>query len=209
MIRAIVVALAIAALGAGTAATRAVWEGRSALAAGDEARERGELDAAIERYRRAARWYLPWAPHVRRAYDRLEAIARAAEDAGDLRLALTAWRGVRGSILATRGLYVPFEERLAPAQENIAQLMAAQGSGAGPAAEGAAQHLEGFERTDAPSVAGAITALGGLALWLAGLLVFALRGVTDDDELAPRPAAAAGTLFALGLMLWLGGLAAA
>lgn len=120
-----VVALVLA-LGLGVVVTRAIWAGSRALANGDAAHQRGELARAVELWRSAARWYVPGAPHVGAAYERLEALARAAETGGDLDTALAAWRGVRGSILATRSLYLPHEERLDPANRRIAALMAAR-----------------------------------------------------------------------------------
>jgi hypothetical protein len=53
--RGLAIALAFVIGGAGVVSTRALVEGRRALAAGDEASERGDAGDAIERYRRAAR----------------------------------------------------------------------------------------------------------------------------------------------------------
>jgi hypothetical protein len=104
--------------------TRAVWQGRSALDDGDRALEAGDAEEAIRGWRRAARWYLPLAPHVTDAYERLEDLAGLAEARGDLATAIAAWQGVRGSILATRSFYTPHSERLDPANRHIADLMA-------------------------------------------------------------------------------------
>jgi hypothetical protein len=204
VIRAAIIALALASMGLGVVTTRALWQGRSALAAGDEADARGDVAAAIERYRRAARWYVPGAPHVREAYERLEALAEAAEREGDEATALRAWRGVRSSILATRGVRVPFEERLERANQRIAHLLAAQ-QAEGEDARSAM--LEELERPAGPSPAWMVLALFGLGLWIGGGALFATRGVTRDDALQPRYAAAAGVLVALGLIFWLLGLA--
>ena len=211
MIRSISLVLVVALVGAGLATTRALWEGRSALADGEKARERNDAAGAITGYRQAARWYVPRAPHVRRAYDRLEAIARAAEAEGETSTALAAWRGVRSSILATRSIHVPFEDRLELANRHIARLMAGvEGESVDPGASEAARqawHYERLARIDAPSVGWVLVALVGLLSWIAGGVVFAARGVTAEDTLAFRPALAAGVLFTLGIVLWLAGLA--
>jgi hypothetical protein len=206
VIRGVIIAFVVASIGLGGVATRALWEGRSALAAGDEARARGDLATAIDRYRRAARWYLPGAPHVHTAYDRLEAVAQAAEHRGDAATALAAWRGVRASILATRGARIPFVDRLERANVRIAHLRVAE------LAEGddaRIAHLERLERIDAPSPTWMLVALLGLALWIGGGVLFAVRGVTAADALASRYAVASGVLFAVGLVVWMLGLAAA
>lgn len=206
----------------GVVVTRAVWEGTRALAAGDAAREQRDLPRAITQWRRAARWYVPGARHMSAAYDRLERLAREAEDQGELDTALAAWRGIRSSILATRSLYTPFAERLEPANRHIAALMAElEGRHGGPGAEPvdaqgtlpladeaarAAWHYDLLARSHGPSPFWSLIAILGFAMWLGGGLLFALRGVTADDVLVPRTAAHAGLLVAGGLLVWMLGL---
>jgi hypothetical protein len=194
----------------GVVVTRAVWEGRAALAEGDRALTAGDADLAVTWYRRAARWYVPGAPHVGRAYDRLAAIAAQAEGQGNLELALAAWRGIQGSILATRSFYTPYADRLDPARHKIAALMArVEGDAADPgksAAEREAWHYALLARDEAPSVPWTVVALLGFGLWLGGGFLFALRGVTDEDRLVPRTAARAGVMVACGLVIWMLGL---
>ena len=200
----------VAAVCIGVVLTRAVYEGRQALQRGAAAASAGDAAEAVAQYRRAARWYVPGAPYVGRAYDRLEEIAREAEQAGDVELALSAWRGVRSSILSTRSFYTPHAERLEPANRAIAELMArAEGPEADPGASAAERtqwHYALLSRDEAPSVFWSIVALAGFGLWIGGGVVFALRGVTSDDRLAPRPAATAGVMVAVGLVIWMLGL---
>lgn len=209
----------VLAVGLAAVVTRAVWAGSRALANGDAAQQRGELVHAVDLWRQAARWYVPGASHVEAAYQRLEKLGSEAEQRGEIEIALAAWSGVRSSILATRSVYLPHGERLAPANERIAALMAArerQGAGeAGQAGAGArddaavAWHLERLAPIPGPSVGWSVVALLGFATWLAGGLIFALRGVTSDDRLVPRTAAYAGILVAVGLVIWLLGLSLA
>jgi hypothetical protein len=120
--------------------------------------------------------------------------------------------GVRGSILATRSVYVPFVDRLEPANRRIAALMAASEPGSDPAHSAAAReawHLELLARDEAPAVGFTLLALAGLAGWLGGAAWFAWRGVDDDDRLRGRVAARAGLLVILGLVVWMLGLFAA
>jgi hypothetical protein len=193
----------------GVVVTRAVWEGRSALHRGDQAHQAGDLATAVTWWRRAARWYVPGAPHVGKAYSRLEELAVAAEESGDTTMALAAWRGVRGSILATRSFFTPFEERLEPANRRIAALMASsEGEGADPGksvAERTQWHYELLARDEAPSLAWSVLALIGFGLWLGGGVLFAVRGLRDD-QLVLRSAAWAGALVAVGLVVWMLGL---
>lgn len=213
---------AVVAAVLGALAIRAVWEGRGALHAGDEAAARGDREAAVEGWRRAARWYLPLAPHVGDAYDRLERLARDAEDAGDPDTALAAWRGVRSSALATRWLVIPHDDRRRRADRRIAALMAAApvgaegeaGAGAAPDAGDTPQAREAFylgqlARDEAPSTPWTLVALGGLALLVGGCVQFARTGLDAEDRLVRRAAASAGGMALLGVLGWIVGLALA
>lgn len=210
MRRRLAAALLVVAVAGGVVVTRAVWDGRRALADGDRAAAAGDREGAIRGWRRAARWYLPLAPHVAGAYDRLEALAAEAETRGDLATALAAWQGVRGSILATRSFYVPFEERLEPANRHIAALLGRMEGAAVDAgrteAERTAWHHRLLQRDEAPDVGWTLVALVGFVVWLGGGALFAWRGISAADRLVPRAATTAGLLVASGLILWLLGL---
>lgn len=193
---------------------RVFWDGRAALAEGDAAMARGDARAALTGWRRAARWYAPGAPHVADAYERMEALARAADGRGDGELALEAWRAIRSSSLATRSFYTPHAAELAAADERIAALMARSEVAAAPGkppgnhdeAERKAFHLALLERDDGPSLPWTLVALAGFAGWVGGGFWLARRGVTPDDQLARKPATRAAVLIAAGLIVWLLGL---
>lgn len=189
--------------------TRAVWQGRGALDAGDEALQANDTESAIRHWRRAARWYVPLAPHVADAYDRLEALAALAEKRGDLRTALSAWQGVRGSILATRSFYTPQEERLEPANRKIADLMTRLDTT--PPVDMTPEkladwHYQLLARDESPSVGWSLLAVLGFLLWIGGGVLFAMRGVSAEDRLERRPAITAAVLIMAGLVVWLVGL---
>ena len=205
----------------GAVLSRVFWDGHAALADGDAAHRRAEVaraagdvpgareaeETAIARWRRAARWYAPGAPHVEKAYARLAALAAAAEKAGDRELALSAWRAVRSSSLATRSFYVPYQAELHAANARIAALMAAiEDPAVDPARDQAgrqAWHLALLERDEAPSVGFSILAILGFFTWVGGGFWFAWRGVTADDKLDRRQATVAGVLIVIGLAVWM------
>ncbi len=206
---------------AGAVLSRVFWDGRAALAEGDRAHRSAEVaraagdagaaheheELAITRWRRAARWYAPGAPHVASAYARLAALARAAEAAGERELALMAWRAVRSSALATRSFYTPYRPELAAANQRIAALMAAlEDPALDPGKDAAgrqAWHLALLTRDEAPSVGFSILAILGFFTWVGGGFWFAWRGVTADDRLDRRQAAVAGVLIGVGLLVWM------
>jgi len=201
--------LLCAAVGLGVIVTRVFYDGRAALAAGDAAIAKGDVDGAISGWRRAARWYAPGAPHVIDAYDRLETFAREAEARGNRAGALAAWRAIRSSVVATRSFYTPFPARLAAADERIAALMAADEVAADPKKDEAAArafHAALLARDDSPKLSWTILALAGFAAWVGGGFWFARRGVGADDKLVRREAIRAGVAIVVGLAAWMLGL---
>ncbi len=192
---------------------RAVWDGSAALEEGDMAASAGDSEEAIRQWRRAARWYAPGLPHVERAYERLEALAQAASQAGDSQTELHAWRGIRNSILATRWLLVPFADKLERANKSIAELMAlAEDPRIEPTwtqQQRRDWHLERLGRSYLPAVGWTLLAFAGFAMWIGGAFGFAWRGVSSEDKLQPRAAAYCGLLFIVGAVVWLLGLSQA
>lgn len=193
----------------GVVAVRALWEGRSALSRGDDAQLKGDSERAVRWWRRSARWYVPLAPHVGRAYQRLRDLGLAAENEGDTKTALAAWRGVRSSIRATRSFYTPYSEYIDEADLHIAALMAGQEVLADSSLvhkEREARHYALLKLDQMPSVLWSVIALFGLALWIGAGFAFALRGINENDRLVPKAAAYSGAGIAMGLVLWLAGL---
>lgn len=188
------------ALSVGVVVTRVAWEGVSALSTGSEAARNGDHEGAIRWWRRAARWYLPGASYVDAAYANLEELATTAEASGERDVALAAWRAIRRSVLATRSVYTPHGDRLDRANEHIATLMAAG------EVEARKEHLALLLRPVGPSVSWSLVALLGLAMWLGGAFLFALRGVGRNDRLQVGPARLAAVLVAVGLVVWMLGL---
>jgi hypothetical protein len=117
-------------LGAGTLlllfAGRQVLEGRASIRRADELASQGEVCGSIAHAMRAARAYVPFAPHVREGYDRLRATALRAELDGDLETALLAWEAVRAASKGTRTLWTPFVDRLSEADDHVSSILAAQ-----------------------------------------------------------------------------------
>ncbi len=224
MRRKLVTAAIVAAVVIGALVTRAIWEGRSALHAGDEAMANGDVAGAIDGWRRAARWYVPLAPHVGDAYDRLARVATDAELQQDRITALTAWRAIRSSSLATRWVVTPYADRKAHADQRIAALMAEEPVWGQPVPAGEdptrlaapeagdtvaareAYYAAQLARDGAPSLAWVIVALAGFGGWLGGCVRFARRALGPEDRLDRRVAAESGVLVLIGMVVWVVGL---
>ncbi len=151
---------------------RVVLEGRSALGRGDAALADNRPVDAIAEWEAAARWYLPGAPHVGEAYERLRRFAETHHSAA-------AWYAIRSAARATRGLWQPHAGDLADADREITALAAADPERApagGPdRAKFAAWHAEQLARDPRPSTGSAVLAVLGIATWLAGMALLIRR----------------------------------
>ena len=97
--------------------------GETALAAGD-------YIAAIAGYEAAIHMYTPGSPLVQEAAVKLWAIGEGFERGGDPTRALIAYRSLRSSFFAARGLTAPGREWIARCDDRIAALVKAQAQAA-------------------------------------------------------------------------------
>ncbi|EYF06230.1 hypothetical protein [Chondromyces apiculatus] len=181
--------------------------GEREIAASSEALRRGDAYEAAVHARRAAGWYAPGAPHVRVAYERLIALATAAEGLGNAEIALLAWRGVRTASLETRWLVTPHAADLARANTAIARLSAAQprppGTRTEPASVVEREQLAALSRNEAPRTAWVAVLVAGFLGWVGGA-VWALRKAARPDGSVSWSNARAGVLLcAVGVAAWL------
>jgi hypothetical protein len=195
----------------GVVAARVVYSARTELENARLAAESGKGDPLVH-YRRAARFYVPGSPYHVLALERLAELGRAAQAAGDTPRALSAYRAIRGSILATRSFYVPERARLAHADRQIAALMAEQPAPAIDLGKSKQQlrdeHLALLESSPDPNLFWTCVLLLGFAGFVTSAFAFSERAIDDDDRLRLPEARRWGTaivvgfgMFALGLAL--------
>ncbi|MFT3693402.1 MAG: hypothetical protein QM831_09710 [Kofleriaceae bacterium] len=168
-----------------------VLRGRAELATGDEAMKRGAVTEALRDYEAAARWYLPGAPHVDTAYDRLRDATK------DPKTALLAWRAIRSAATATRTLWQPHKADLEDATTALVRLEASDAN----TGDGAGADRQGYYRArfyeDVRADRGmAILAGFGVILLIAGVIAV-LRGTRKIPVLG---------LVVVGMACWLVGL---
>ncbi|MEO8698659.1 MAG: hypothetical protein ABI867_01415 [Kofleriaceae bacterium] len=198
---AIIAAIVVAGLAA--LAVRVVIEGRNALADGDEAMAAKHPGDAISAWEAAARWYLPGAPHVDEAYDRLRDYARSTRS-------LTAWRAIRTAATATRSLWTPHADDLAEANAAIAAI-AADDPDRAPAADPdrakrLAWHQDRLAADARPGRFAAVLAIAGILLWLAGIAVLVRRGGEPSPKTGRHPALVGIAITVAGIVAWAVGL---
>lgn len=184
---------------------REVHRGEAALRESDDAFDRGDLHRSVLQARAAALCYVPGAPHVSAAYERLEAIGRGAEAEGRYEVARLAWGAVRTSVLQTRHWLVPRSAELERAERALDRLnrAAALRAEAGSLARPEPPERGVFEFQEAagaasPGQAPRLFRLGLLAFGFAalglGLGWAAFRVIDERGEVSRR-----GLWFALAL----------
>jgi hypothetical protein len=192
---------------------RVVTSAAAELREADRYRSRGELEAAVVHYRRAARWYAPGSPFHVQALSHLGAIGAQAEQHGDAELALSAYRAIRAAIMSTRSFYVPEQARLRVADQRIASLMAAQPAPPMDAGKSREQlrreHLALLEADNSPSVLWTLVLLLGFATWVGGAFAFTMRAIDADDRFIPREALRWSALIVVGFGLFVLGMSLA
>ena len=185
---------------------RVISEGESELSSSDAAFDRGDLEQALDHARRSATLYAPGAPHVTRAYERLEALALGAEAAGKAKVARSAWQAVRSAALESRHLWLSRPRELDRANQNLARLETLSGdvsvATGGDTQKQRNRALSRLNADDAPEPAW-IAVLGlGFLLALAGLGSFAFHGLDASGKVSLNRARLGVVLFLIGAACW-------
>jgi hypothetical protein len=190
----------------GATVLRILFDGRAELAASDVAWAAGDAFAATVHARAAARAYVPFAPHVPRAYRRLRSIAQDSEARGDAQAAFFAWRGLRAAAIASRSLVSSHDREREVADAAIARLSAAAGAPSTRSERSGKEAASGLAASLAAEVPprgawGALLVVGA-ALWVAaGLRLTSTAGGTGNHfEGAGLRAPLAMAL--VGLVIW-------
>lgn len=198
------------ALVAAVASARMLSESHAELTLGEHKIAAGQAVEGIRHLESAAHLYLPGSPYTRRAYDALDAHARACETRGQNDQALVAWRAIRSSALATRWVVVPYRSELTRANRRIARLMAltpaAPEDRAMTPASLEEKHLALLAEDRAPEAAWMLLMGVGLAAWLSAALWSARHGWSDAHGARKGELARAAGVFVVGAALFVLGL---
>jgi hypothetical protein len=203
----VILGIALVAVVTGAATARVVAAGEREIAQSTAALRAGDPHAAALHARRAAGWYAPGAPHVRVAYDRLIALATAAEGLGNREIALFAWNGVRTAAIETKWIVQPHAEDLERANRAIARMSAATplplGASAEPAPVLERKYLETLARDEAPRTAWITALVVAFAAWVLGAIHLARRALTPSGRVLWGKALPGIVAIALGALLWI------
>jgi hypothetical protein len=189
---------------------RVLRSAKDELSQGDVLMQQADVEGAIVHYRRAARWYAPGSPYHVQALEKLARIAAQAEADGDSERALSAYRAVRGSIMAARSFYVPERARLHAADLRIAELMAAQPPPGMDAGKSKAQlrdeHLALLEQNPDPNLLWTLVLLAGFIAWVSAAFMFSVRAIDENDRFVGPQARKWGAVIVLGFAMFVLGM---
>lgn len=179
----------------------------------ERARAGGDLEAAIDHYRRAAVWYFPGNVRARDALVGLMDIGGTASERGDATLALAAFRSVHAATMSSRHVVIPHDDLRMQADREIADLMA---NGAVPpmdanrsVEERRALYLAMLRDDRDVHLGWSLLALLGFGGWVGAAAAFLRRGFDEAGALVATEARRWGTLFLVGFGLFVLGLALA
>jgi hypothetical protein len=102
------------------------WRQRAQFAKGEAALARMNYIAAIDGYAASIHMYTPGSSLVQKSAVRIWTIGERLERAGDSERALIAYRVLRSSFYAAKGLYTPGKEWILRCDEKIASLVKLQ-----------------------------------------------------------------------------------
>jgi len=189
--------------------TSAVEEWDRAIAA----EQQGDLEMAIDHYQYAVRWYTPFSSTPRNAADALERLALQARQNGNTSLALRAYRRLRGAILATRGLFSPFEARRDAVNTALAELTADQQLAAGgptvrsrKRSQLVKDHRALLALDPIPSRLWSLAVILSFAAWVLGAFATIRRGFDENAKIQRRAFSRWGMFTALSFGFWMLGL---
>lgn len=165
---------------------RVATSSREELALANAHRQQGDIELAVEHYRRAIRWSYPMNPHAAAAVIALQATGRRLEAEGDRAGALSAWRALSGGLASTRFLYASDDTTRRNANAEISRLIAMDRDAAIDQRlsdeQLAADHRRLLDDDARPNPWWSTLLLLGMATWASALFLLARRGFDSDGR---------------------------
>jgi hypothetical protein len=120
---------------------RAFYGSMKAYKEGEKYFEQNQLVSAITFFDRSIHWYTPYNPYVEKSANKLWEIGERGQRDGDIKLALIAFRAIRGGFYSARSFYTPGENWIRMSEQKIQEL---------EEIETAQRGLQGEEKMGAP-----------------------------------------------------------
>jgi hypothetical protein len=120
---------------------RAFYGSMKSYEEGERYFEQDQLVSAITFFDRSIHWYTPYNPYVEKSANKLWEIGKRGQQDGDIKLALIAFRAIRGGFYSARSFYTPGKTWIRMSDQKIHEL---------EEIETAQRGLEGKAKTGAP-----------------------------------------------------------
>jgi hypothetical protein len=150
------------------------WEGEKHL-------QNKEMIRAVTFFDRSIHWYTPFNPYIEKAAKRLWEIGMDAEEKGDVRLALIAFRTIRHGFYSVRSFYVPGKDWIARCEAKIDKLVAME-----ERQEVSAAEVSRDQAVPGPDIFWSIVVVGGFLGWVGSVAAFILSAFKPREECALR-----------------------
>lgn len=165
---------------------------------------------AITFFDRSIHWYTPFNPYVRNSAKQLWEIGLAAEQRGDIPVALVAFRSIRRGFHADRSVYTPGKDWIKKCDAKIKDLIEIEHNNKETTRGSAGLHesTPGSQEATSPDILWSIIVEVGFLGWIGsviGLLLSAHKGKQESRFLTSR-AIAWGTFTLIFFTLWLIGM---
>jgi hypothetical protein len=165
---------------------RAFYGSMKAYRTGEELLEQKEFIRAITYFDRSIHWYTPLNPYVEKSASRLWAIGEQAKKDGDIKMALIAFRAIRGGFYSASHFTIPGKDWIKKSETMIAALSLEEGKN-GTGSKG----MEKSEKTktrnekgSSPNVFWTVVLEAGFLGWVGSLFgfIFAKWGPRKSSE---------------------------
>ena len=189
---------------------RVSWTSESEYKRAVSAHKSDRLTEAIDGYQLAIRNYTPFSHSAKDSVVRLRTLAEQARQDGNFTVALSAYRALRGSIRAIRGLARPYSDESGPVDDAIAELMAQhQLKVGGPTVRGRtrsqliADHRALLALEPAPTRGWSFVIILSFIGWLTSTVLTIRQGLDRQARIRPGPFLRNGGLALLCFGVWI------
>ncbi len=198
-------AIAAVVVVVGTLAIRSTVEHMQAYRAAVALEQQGKLDAAIDEYRWALRWYTPWGPWHGDAAEALwELGSRSAADHPER--TIRAWDSLRSGLLTGRSFYQPQAALLAKVNGALPPVLVRVAERRGDTRSKEAllkRFTADYQRPVGVPAWASLAVSFGFILWVLGLVMAFARGTDERGKLRGAGWRWLG-ISALGFAAWAG-----
>ena len=189
---------------------RAFYGSMKAYEEGERYFEQDQFVQAITFFDRSIHWYTPYSPYVEKSAEKLWEIGERGRRDGDIKLALIAFRAIRGGFYSARSFYTPGEKWIRMSEQEIHELEeieTAQRGVQGEAKTGAPVE-EKSQEVPGPNPGWSVVVVLSFLGWVGSLLAFipcAFRAKGEGERRLSRGAPWLGVA-AVFYTLWIIGM---